>query len=64
MAGNVKELLEDIANKLEVNTSSAFYVGDSLAIADVEAGYFVAFCLLFCLMKRDLIPCSSSFATG
>nr|UZD11056.1 glutathione s-transferase 6 [Macrocystis pyrifera] len=35
MAGKVKELLEDIARKVESNKSSAFCVGDCLTIADI-----------------------------
>lgn len=41
MAGKVKELLEDIARKVESNKSSAFCVGDTLTIADITVGDFV-----------------------
>nr|WEU39163.1 glutathione S-transferase [Saccharina japonica] len=35
MAGKVKDLLEDIARKVESNKCSAYCVGDSLTIADI-----------------------------
>ena len=41
MAGKVKQLLEDIAHKVDANKCSPFCVGDSLTIADIQVGYFV-----------------------
>ncbi|CAN0517948.1 unnamed protein product [Scytosiphon promiscuus] len=41
MAGKVKELLEDIARKVEANTASPYCVGDSLTIADIQVSYLV-----------------------
>ena len=47
MAGKSKDLLEDIASKVEANNCSAFCVGDSLTIADIMVSYFgVIFSLL------------------
>lgn len=36
MAGKLKDLLEEAARKLEANTGSPFFIGDSLTIADVQ----------------------------
>ena len=39
MAGKIKDLLEDIATKVEANRGSAFCVGDSLTIADIMVSH-------------------------
>eukprot|EP00904_Undaria_pinnatifida_P011733 jgi/Undpi1/7690/HiC_scaffold_23.g10163.m1 len=38
----LKDLLEDAASKLEANTGSPFFIGDSLTIADVQLHAVVA----------------------
>ena len=45
MAGKIKDLLEDIATKVEANKCSAFCVGDSLTIADIMVSYLLRRCL-------------------
>nr|WEU39144.1 glutathione S-transferase [Saccharina japonica] len=42
MAGKLKELLEDIARKVEANTASPYCVGDSLTIADIQLHAVIA----------------------
>ncbi|CAM9704958.1 unnamed protein product [Laminaria digitata] len=42
IAGKIKNLLEDIARKVSSNTSSAFSVGDSLSIADLQIHAVIA----------------------
>ena len=41
IAGKIKDLLEDIARKVEANKCSPFCVGDSLTIADIQVSYLL-----------------------
>ncbi|CAM9874750.1 unnamed protein product [Laminaria digitata] len=63
IAGKVKDLLEDVARKVEANTDSPFCVGDSLTIADIQIHAVVATVQAGFLtgipttMVEDIAPC-------